>query len=164
MTDYRLLIQPHRFVWDETTPFSSIRWPVGGVLAYLIVIVSGRRLMRRHNPFDMRRVFLAHNAILCVWSISMCIGCAIYALSAMFVSMRGVRRRSAADFTQTLPSCVRVVEAFYCFEMISLAFSSAKFVCFFAFSSLMTIHFDARNVACFACGFARPTRSASTAR
>ena len=87
---------------------SAMHPRIGGVLAYLLVIVSGRRLMAGHNPFDMRRVFLAHNAILCVWSISMCIGCALYALPAMFVRRCRVQRR--------LPTQISLCSTLYHFD------------------------------------------------
>jgi hypothetical protein len=90
MIDYRLLTNPSLFEWSSVTPFSGWQWPVGSVLAYVVVIVSLRILMRNREPFDMRYVTFLHNAILFVLSVTMCIGQASAAWRDSKASFRSV--------------------------------------------------------------------------
>jgi hypothetical protein len=87
---WRFFSSPSTFEWDENTPFSSIRWPIGGVLLYIIVVVSLRIGMRSFQPLSMAYATFVHNAILFVWSICMFVGCSLSAFPRLRVRVNRV--------------------------------------------------------------------------
>ncbi|EAL71440.1 GNS1/SUR4 family protein [Dictyostelium discoideum AX4] len=57
-----------------TTPFSQFQILPSVISLYLVIIFSIKFLMRNRKPFSLKYVSILHNAILCIWSLVMCVG------------------------------------------------------------------------------------------
>jgi fatty acid elongase 3 len=73
--DWEQLTSISKFRWEVgVTPFSDLWVVFGFMAAYLIVIFGLQAWMKNRKPFEMLTATRVHNVILCVWSLSMCIG------------------------------------------------------------------------------------------
>jgi hypothetical protein len=65
------------FAW-ATAPLSDFRAPVCAAAGYVLVVLVLERLMRlRGHGFETKYLQAAHNAILCVLSLTMAVGTAV---------------------------------------------------------------------------------------
>jgi len=61
------------FEWKQS-PFSSVQWPMIGIIMYLSAVFGLQRYMRDRPPLKMKSATLIHNIFLCLLSAAMCIG------------------------------------------------------------------------------------------
>jgi len=75
-SDWATVLQGDQFVWQYgTTPLSHIQYPLFAIAGYLVVVFVLRAWMSTRTKFELKAVVRYHNAVLCVWSFLMLVGC-----------------------------------------------------------------------------------------
>ncbi|KAF2070079.1 hypothetical protein CYY_008605 [Polysphondylium violaceum] len=74
-SNWKELIDPQNFKFQYgVTPFSQFHIIPTVLVIYLVSIFSIKYLMTNRKPFSLKYVTIIHNAILCLWSLAMCVG------------------------------------------------------------------------------------------
>jgi len=74
-SNWKELLDPQGFKFTYgVTPFSQFHIIPTVLVIYLVTIFSIKFLMANRKPFSLKYITILHNAILCLWSLAMCVG------------------------------------------------------------------------------------------
>ncbi|KAM9980780.1 hypothetical protein ACTFIY_003083 [Dictyostelium cf. discoideum] len=74
-SNWKELIDPVNYKFNfGVTPFSQFQIIPTVLVIYLVTIFSIKFLMKNRKPFSLKSISILHNAILCIWSLIMCVG------------------------------------------------------------------------------------------
>ncbi|EAL70227.1 hypothetical protein DDB_G0274669 [Dictyostelium discoideum AX4] len=74
-SNWKELIDPVNYKFNfGVTPFSQFQIIPIVLVIYLVTIFSIKFLMKNRKPFSLKFISILHNAILCIWSLIMCVG------------------------------------------------------------------------------------------